>query len=198
MWLRRAGADPPRAAAEAGESAERALTLLEDLLDLSRLDESKLEARPKEIDAWQPVREAIGTVEPAAERRGVPIVIQGPDGAAPAHTDPQRIRQILINLLTNAVRHGPSGEPVTVRLQVTDDRLSFSVADRGEGIPVEQQAVIFKAFERAGSDAERGTGLGLAVSRKMARLLGGDLTVQSGEGLGARFTLDLPRTIHRM
>ncbi|MBE0594850.1 MAG: GAF domain-containing sensor histidine kinase [Gemmatimonadales bacterium] len=193
LWIRKTSPDTPRAAVEVRESAERSLNLLEDLLDLSRIDAEKLEPIVVETDAWQTVREAVATVEPSAERRGIPLDIDGPDGRVPARTDPQRIRQILINLLTNAVRHSPPGEPVRIELQATEHELRFAIVDRGEGIAPEQQAIIFEAFERAGKESQRGTGLGLALSRKLARLLGGDLRVESQPGKGARFFLHLPR-----
>jgi signal transduction histidine kinase len=146
-----------------------------------------------ETDAWQIVREAVATVEPSAERRGIPLDIEGPDGRISARTDPQRIRQILINLLTNAVRHSPPGEPIRIELRATEHELRFDIIDRGDGIAPEQQAIIFEAFERAGKETQRGTGLGLALSRKLARLLGGDLRVESQLAKGARFFLQLPR-----
>jgi len=193
LWIRKTAPDTPRAAVEVRESAERSLNLLEDLLDLSRIDAEKLEPIIVDADAWQMVREAVATVEPSAERRGIPLDIDGPDGRVPARTDPQRIRQILINLLTNAVRHSPPGEPIRIELRVTEHDLRFDVIDRGDGIAPEQQAIIFEAFERAGKETQRGTGLGLALSRKLARLLGGDLRVESQLGKGARFFLELPR-----
>ena len=84
---------------------------------------------------------------------------------------------------------------IHVELRCDDETLWFDVVDNGEGIAPEAQAVIFEAFERAGRETERGTGLGLALSRKLARLLGGDLRVESTVGRGARFTLQIPRTI---
>lgn len=195
LWIRKTAPATPRAALEVQDSAERALTLLEDLLDLSRLDADRLEPVVKPMDAWLVVREAVATVEPAAERKGVQIALQGPEGTVPAHSDPQRIRQILINLLTNAVRHSPQDETIDVVVATADDELQFEVVDRGEGIDPEQQAIIFEAFERAGKQKERGTGLGLALSRKLARLLGGDLRVESSSGQGARFVLRLPREL---
>jgi len=110
-----------------------------------------------------------------------------------SRTDPQRVRQILINLLTNAVRHSPQDETIGVELHADSETLRFDVTDRGEGIAPPQQAIIFEAFERAGKQTERGTGLGLALSRKLARLLQGDLRVESQVGQGARFFLRLPR-----
>lgn len=193
LWIRKTAPHTPRSALEVQESAERALTLLEDLLDLSRLEADKLEPMVKDADVWNVIRESVSTVEPAAERRGIRIRLSGPDGDVVARTDPQRVRQILINLLTNAVRHSPTGDVIQVELRSDDGTLRFDVVDHGEGIAPEQQAVIFEAFERAGKETERGTGLGLALSRKLARLLGGDLRVESTVGRGARFTLQIPR-----
>lgn len=193
LWVRKTRPDTPRAVREVHESAERAVILLEDLLDLSRLDAERLEPKIREADAWEVARESVSSVEPAAERRGVRLETSGPDGPVSCRTDPQRVRQILINLLTNAIRHSPEGETVRVTLTTDDGTLRYEVVDRGEGIPAELQAAIFEAFERAGKESERGTGLGLALSRKLARLLGGDLTVESGAGEGARFLLRLPR-----
>jgi signal transduction histidine kinase len=193
LWIRKTAPETPRAALEVQESAERALTLLEDLLDLSRLDADKLEPINKDADAWTIVRESVATVEPAAERRGIEIHLSGPDAAVECNTDPQRVRQVLINLLTNAVRHSPVDEVIDVELRAVDGTLRFDVVDRGEGIAPELQSSIFEAFERAGRQTERGTGLGLALSRKLARLLGGELNVESQAGKGARFILRIPR-----
>ncbi len=193
LWLRKFKDDPPRAAREVRDSAEWSLTLLDDLLDLSRLEASKLQPVIRATDAWDVVREAVVSVEPAAEQKGVRIELEGPDDAIACHTDRNRVRQILVNLLSNAVRHSPANEVVAVKLRPTDRALRFDVVDRGEGIAPEQHVVIFQAFERADTQTERGTGLGLALSRQLARLLGGDLSVESRLGAGARFTLELPR-----
>ncbi len=193
LWVRRTAPDTPRAAIEVQESAERALSLLEDLLDLSRLEAEKLEPVVEEFDAWEVVRESVATIEPAAQRKGIRVEVSGPD-AVTGRNDPHRIRQILINLLTNAVRHSPLDEPIHVDLRRHGEMLQFDVVDHGDGIAPEQQAIVFEAFERAGRHKERGTGLGLALSRKLARLLGGDLVVESQAGKGARFILRVPRT----
>ncbi len=193
LWIRKTAPETPRAALEVQESAERALTLLEDLLDLSRLDADTLEPIIKDANAWTIVRESVATVEPAAGRRGIEIRVSGPDGTVECSTDPQRVRQILINLLTNAVRHSPADEVIDVELRAADGTLRFDVVDRGEGIAPELQSSIFEAFERAGRQTERGTGLGLALSRKLARLLDGELNVESQVGKGARFILRVPR-----
>jgi signal transduction histidine kinase len=193
LWIRKTAPDTPRAAIEVRESADRSLNLLEDLLDLSRIDADKLDPIVTDVDAWEIVREAVATVEPSAERRGLRINVEGPDEPVPSHTDRQRIRQILINLLTNAVRHSPADGIIRVELACRDGSLQFDVVDHGEGIDPEQQAIIFEAFERAGKETQRGTGLGLALSRKLARILGGDLRVESQPGRGARFFLRVPQ-----
>jgi signal transduction histidine kinase len=193
LLVRKAGHNPPRAAVEVRESAEQTLGLLEDLLQLSRLDADKLHPLIQSADLLEVVRDAVRSVEPAAERKGVQISIKGVSEPVECHTDPQRVRQILINLLTNAVRHSPETEGIALSVRATDESMQLDVVDRGEGIAAEEQATIFEAFESGSNRRERGTGLGLALSRQLARLLGGDLTVQSQLGQGARFTLKLPR-----
>ena len=193
LLVRKAGKDVPRAAREVYESAERTLALLNDLLDLSRLEAARLKPVIRDCEAWALMLEASATVEPAAQARGVRIEMSGPGDEMPCRTDPQRIRQILINVLSNAVRHNPDNEPVRVSLEVFNNTLRYQVTDSGPGLTPEQQEMIFEAFVQAGTKQERGTGLGLTLSRQLARLLGGDLRVTSHPGAGATFLLDIPR-----
>lgn len=196
LLLRKLGAEPPRAAREVLESAERALTLLNDLLDLSRLEADRLRPTIRSGDARAFVRDALASLEPAATQQAVRLVTDGPAEEVPCETDPQRVRQILVNLLSNAVRHSPADGTVQVTLRADDRRLRFDVRDHGPGIPAAEQARIFEAFQRATSD-ERGTGLGLTLSRQLALLLGGDLRVLSEVGVGSTFTLEVPRWFGR-
>jgi len=106
------------------------------------------------------------------------------------------VRQILINLLSNEVRHSPAEDTIRIVLQANARRLRFDVIDRGPGIAASEQARIFEAFQHATGD-ERGTGLGLTLSRQLALLLGGDLRVMSEVGVGSTFTLDIPRWYKR-
>jgi signal transduction histidine kinase len=194
LLIRRGTEGLPRAAMEVYESAERTLTLLNDLLDLSRLDASRLQPIVRDTDARGIITEAIQAVSPAAQARNIRLDTGVQDGEVPCRTDPVRARQIVINLLTNAVRHSPERETVAIELAVTDSRLRIAVVDNGEGLTSEQQGVIFDAFMRAaGTENERGTGLGLTLSRQLARLLGGDLRVESSAGAGARFILEIAR-----
>jgi signal transduction histidine kinase len=193
LLIRRQGPEAPQAALEVHDSAERTLRLLNDLLDLSRLDASKLTPVVREVDLQLIVWDALQTARPAAQARGVEILVGAPSERVGLRTDPQRMGQILINLLSNAVRHSPVPGVVRVDAAATDERVTVSVSDQGEGISAEQQATIFEAFVRGGSDDSRGTGLGLTLSLQLARLLGGDLRVSSQPGSGARFTLEIPR-----
>jgi len=196
LLLRKMGDEPPRAAREVFESAERALTLLNDMLDLSRLEADRLRPTIRPADARTLVRDAVASLEPAAAHRAVRLHTEGFEHEIPCETDPQRVRQILINLLSNAVRHSPAEDTVRIVLQADARRLRFDVIDRGPGIAASEQARIFEAFQHATGD-ERGTGLGLTLSRQLALLLGGDLRVLSEVGVGSTFTLDIPRWHHR-
>jgi signal transduction histidine kinase len=179
------------------ECAERTLALLNDLLDLSKLDASRLQPVIRSAEANQLAREAIRTVEPAAQGKGIKIEVSAPERRIQCRTDPQRVRQILVNLLSNAVRHSPEGEAVTIEIEATDSRLEYRVIDRGEGLSEEEQATIFEAFAGGERQEHRGTGLGLALSRQLARLLGGDLSVKSKKGCGATFILQIARHLDR-
>jgi signal transduction histidine kinase len=196
LLLRKLGDDPPRAAREVFESAERALSLLNDMLDLSRLEADRLRPTIRGTDARNLVQDAVASLEPIAAQRAVRLHTEGLGSEIACETDPQRVRQILINLLSNAVRHSPAEGTVRVVLRADDRHLWFDVIDRGPGIAASEQSRIFEAFQRATSD-ERGTGLGLTLSRQLAVLLGGDLRLISELGAGSTFTLDVPRWFRR-
>lgn len=193
LLLRKLGDQAPRAAREVHESAERTLALLNDVLDLSRLEAERLRPSVREIDVQRVITDALAAVEPAAAARAIELRTVGLNGTEPCETDPRRVHQILTNLLSNAVRHSPEGGRVTLRTDIGDRKLRFSVIDHGPGIPASQQANIFEAFNQAGARDERGTGLGLTLSKQLALMLGGDLRVESTVGKGSTFTLDIPR-----
>ena len=182
----------PRAALEVHDAAEHTLGLINDLLDLSRLEADRLKPTIRAADARELVVESTGSLEPSARARNVRLAIDGP-AILSCQTDPQRVRQILINLLTNAVRHSPENDVVTVVFSANESEMRFDVVDHGEGIAQAQQGAIFEAFVQADSNSERGTGLGLTLSRRLAQALGGDLRVESSPGAGASFILELPR-----
>jgi PAS domain S-box-containing protein len=192
LLVRKFGDEPPRAALETIDAAEYALEMLSDLLDLSRLDADKIEPEVRDADAHAIGEAALKTVRPSADEAGVTLGLQSVDDSVPCHTDARRVRQILINLLRNAIRH--SGSPdVTVEIAANETEVRFVVVDHGQGISPELQAVIFDAYQGAGATEGGGTGLGLTLCRRLAHLLGGDIESESEPGQGARFTLRLAR-----
>lgn len=173
-------------------AAEHQLALVNDVLDLSKVEAGKLEVNAEAVDLARLLSELLATVEPVARRNGNRLEAEGVETAGTIRTDATRLRQILLNLLSNAVRHTSGG---VVRLEVSreDGTTAFRVRDDGVGIPPEEIARLFLAFSQArGGEARGGTGLGLAISRRLALLLGGDVSVESEPGKGSTFTLRLP------
>jgi signal transduction histidine kinase len=183
-----------RAGQEVYDGAERTITLLNNFLDLLRLDAGKVQPVWRDVEVATAVRHAIAGVEPAAAAKRIQLTADYVGGAPTLRTDPVRLEQILVNLLSNAVRHSPEGETVAVRVDAADAQVRFGVRDQGPGIPPEQQALIFEPFERFDPHSGLGTGLGLPVSRRLAEVLGGRLMVESTLGAGAVFLLVLPST----
>jgi signal transduction histidine kinase len=146
-----------------------------------------------EVDVVDVLREAADSIDPLVDRPRVQLRVELPD-LAPVTTDGDKVRQIALNLLSNAVKYTDEGT-ITLRAQRLDGRLRVSVADTGLGIAPDEVGKVFDEFHRGDSTVartRRGTGLGLTISRRLARALGGDLTVQSRLGAGSTFTLDLP------
>lgn len=181
----------PLAAFEVLESAEQAVGLVNDLLDLSRLDEDRLRPVIRSVDPLTVVRRAVGRVTPAAESRHVELDIVS--GQVPTcETDASRLEQILVNLLTNAIRHTPNGTTVTTTLEARDGKVIFQIADQGPGIPDSELETIFDVYVTKAGEEARGHGLGLPLSRRLARLLGGELRAVEDAPEGACFELELP------
>jgi len=190
----------PRAAFEVLESAEHAVALVNDLLDLSRLDEDRLQPRFAEIDATQVIRRAVGLTTPAATEHEVRIAFTADPRFPRCYTDAHRLEQILVNLITNAIRHSPTGTQVEVQTGPGKERAScrITVGDRGPGIPPEERERVFDIYATRLDDAPGGgTGLGLPLSRRLARLLQGDLWAEERPGGGARLVLELPTNCDR-
>ena len=181
-----------QAGREVYEGADRTITLLNNFLDLTRLDAGKVRPVWREVDVPNSVHRALTGVRPAAEAKGIAFGERSPDAPPTLRTDPVRLEQILVNLLSNAVRHSPEGGIVTVQVEPQPAAVAFRVSDHGPGIPTELQERIFEPFERFDPHSGVGTGLGLPVSRRLAEVLGGRLTVESVVGRGATFSLSLP------
>ena len=135
--------------------------------------------------------EAVVMVESAAENRAVKVEMEESDPLL-ASGQERAVIQIIVNLLVNAIRYSPKGKIVRLAFGGTDGTASITVSDEGSGVAADDQQRIFERFERA-HNREEGAGLGLAISRRLARSMGGDVTLDSAPGEGARFTLTLPR-----
>jgi len=182
----------PRAAFEVLESAEQAISLINDLLDLSRLDEDRLRPVLCDVDCANTVRGALARVTPSAGIKDVALESLVAPGLPPCHTDPHRVEQILVNLLTNAIRHTPASSRVRVVVHEQPPNVVFAVEDEGPGVAEEEIERIFDIYATKGDEEGQGTGLGLPLSRRLARLLGGDLRATARSGHGGCFLLELP------
>jgi len=177
-------------------SADGLLRLINDILRLSKLEAGKLEVESVPLELRRLVDEATAIVEPAVRQRPVTLRTEW-SGALPAVVlgDPVRLRQVLLNLLGNAVKFTERGEVVLRVEAAPGDRLRFSVADTGIGMSPETCARIFQAFTQADASTTRrfgGTGLGLTISRQLVELMDGSLYVSSSLGKGSTFTVELP------
>ena len=172
------------------------LTLINDILDISKIEAGKLELQPRRIRI-APVLDKLKAVFGAsATAKGLSFRVEQAAGApGEIETDPQRLEQVLKNFLSNAIKFTAKGEVSLGVSRRPDGRIAFTVRDTGVGIPAEQQQVIFEAFRQADGTISRqygGTGLGLSISRELARLLGGEVAVESMPGEGSAFSLVLP------
>ncbi|HEY6107865.1 MAG TPA: GAF domain-containing sensor histidine kinase [Gemmatimonadales bacterium] len=180
------------AAQEVYEGTERTITLLNNFLDLTRLDAGRMQPVRREVDPAAVVRRVLTGFEPAAEAKELTLSANLPSHLPVLETDPVRLQQILVNLVSNAVRHSPTGGRIEVGVHANGDAIEFAVRDDGPGIPADVQERIFEPFERFDPGSGVGTGLGLPVSRRLAEVLGGRLSLTSAPGEGAVFTVSLP------
>jgi signal transduction histidine kinase len=173
------------------------LSLINEILDLSKIEAGKLELNPERINLARLIDEVVGTAGQLAEKNKNRLIVEAQENVGSLTTDSMRLKQILLNLLSNACKFTKEGEVVLRVSKVADGRdwIELAVADSGIGMTAEQQAKLFQDFTQADSLTARrygGTGLGLAISRKLARMMGGDVTVTSEPGKGSVFTVRLP------
>jgi signal transduction histidine kinase len=173
------------------------LGLINQVLDLSKIEAGKLELNPETVALSPLIEEVIGTTRHLAEQNKNRLVVTCEEHIPPLIVDPMRLRQILLNLLSNACKFTKQGEVALRVKKVLDGRdwIELAVSDTGIGMTPEQQARLFEEFSQADAmTAQRfgGTGLGLAITRKLARMMGGDVTVISESGKGSVFTVRLP------
>ena len=173
------------------------LSLINEVLDLSKIEAGKLELNPEPVILPRLIDEVIGTAGQLAEKNQNRLVVEAQENLGALNADSMRLKQILLNLLSNACKFTKEGEVALRVRKVADGRdwVELAVADTGIGLTAEQQAKLFQEFTQADSLTARrygGTGLGLAITRKLARLMGGDVTVASEVGKGSVFTVRLP------
>src|SRR5262245_31672656 len=173
------------------------LGLINQVLDLSKIEAGKLELDPQPVQLAPLINEVIGAAGQLAEQNKNRLVVEGQENLGALTVDAMRLRQILLNLLSNACKFTKAGEVKLAARKVSNGSniVEFVVADIGFGMTAEQQAKLFEEFSQAdATTAQRfgGTGLGLAITRKLARMMGGDVTVASEPGKGSVFTLRLP------
>jgi two-component system sensor histidine kinase KdpD len=138
------------------------------------------------------VQHVLTTSEPAAAAKSIKLTTSADGAPATLRTDPVRLEQILVNLLSNAIRHSPERASVEVRVNAAEGFVAFAVIDHGPGVPVELRQRIFEPYERFDPHSGHGTGLGLPVSRRLADALGGSLVVEETTGGGATFIVKIP------
>jgi signal transduction histidine kinase len=176
-----------------GNSVERLEMLVGDILEVSRLEGNRIPINISEVEASQIIEKSVEEVKPQAVRKGLALNY-APVNLPRIKTDSDRAKQIIINLISNAVKYTVQGK-VEILTEVKDKNLLVTVADTGVGISSEDQAKLFQKFSRVYNEETKmvsGTGLGLWISRELARKMGGDITVESIRGVGSHFTLRLP------
>ena len=177
------------------QNGRRLIALVNDLLDMSRIDSGKIGLRREAIDLGNQLQEVVAGFAPQIAAKGQTLRLELPESVPPVWADSQRSAQIFTNLISNAHKYTPAGGSITVAVDAATDAVRIDVIDTGIGISEEDQANLFSRFFRSGNSAaraERGTGLGLAISRALAELHGGSISVRSAPGDGSTFSVLLP------
>ncbi len=175
-------------------SGQHLLSLINDILDLSKIEAGRMELAPAPFHLPTTLENALILVRERATRHGIALHIDLDPRLGEVVGDERKVKQVLLNLLSNAVKFTPEGGRITLKASQRDGAVEISVTDTGIGIASEDQAAIFEEFRQVGSDAQRreGTGLGLTLARKFVELHGGRIWVESELGKGAIFTFTLP------
>jgi len=176
------------------ESGQHLLSLINDILDLSKIEAGRMELEPADFDLPSAIDNTLSLVRERAHRRGITLDRTLDERLGMIHADERKVKQVLLNLLSNALKFTPEGGRIHVRADVHQGDAEISVTDTGIGISPEDQAAVFEEFRQVGAAAKKveGTGLGLAISRKFIELHGGSIRVESQSGKGSTFTFTLP------
>ncbi len=179
------------------ESGRHLLSLINDILDLSKIEAGRMELEPTTFHLPNAIENALTLVRERAQRHGITLGRTVDERLGMIDADERKVKQVLLNLLSNALKFTPEGGRIDVRAAARDDAVEISVTDTGVGIAPEDQATVFEEFRQVGSAAKKveGTGLGLAISRKFIELHGGRIWVESQVGKGSTFAFTLPLSI---
>ncbi|CAN5313010.1 hypothetical protein BH10PSE12_BH10PSE12_00490 [soil metagenome] len=179
-------------AADIGVAGRHLMELVDDLADLQAIDRPDFTVAQEEVDLADIARRTAGLLAVKAAGRHIRIDAPRTDEALPVIGEFRRALQIMVNLVGNALRYSPEGSMIWIRLEQEGETASVTVADQGRGIAGDDHERIFDKFERLGREEAGGSGLGLYISRRLARAMGGDIRVESAPGQGARFLFTLP------
>jgi signal transduction histidine kinase len=176
------------------ESGQHLLSLINDILDLSKIEAGRMELEATDFDLPSAIENALILVRERASRRGITLEHEVDERLGTIRADERKVKQVLLNLLSNALKFTPEGGRIDVRAGLHNDLAEISVTDTGVGIAPEYQEAVFEEFRQVGTAAKKveGTGLGLALSRKFIELHGGRIWVKSQVGVGSTFTFTLP------
>ena len=188
--------DYSRYAADIATAGQHMLELVDDLADLEVIEAAGFSTAADTIDLGDAARRAAGILSIRARQRGIVLELPGDDQKLLATAEFRRVLQVLLNLIGNAIRYTAENTAVKVSLEPAGARARVIVSDRGQGLSPDEKARVFEKFERLGRAGDGGSGLGLYISRRLARAMGGDLTVESEPGEGARFVLEVPGCGH--
>jgi signal transduction histidine kinase len=175
-------------------SGQHLLSLINDILDLSKIEAGRIELEVTDFNLPATLDNALTLVRERAGRRGIVLGLTVDERLEQIRADERKLRQVVLNLLSNAIRFAPEGGRIDVRAVPVDGSVEVSVSDTGVGIAPEDQEAIFEEFRQVGTAARKvkGTGLGLALSRRFIELHGGRIWVQSQVGVGSTFTCTIP------
>jgi signal transduction histidine kinase/DNA-binding response OmpR family regulator len=179
-------------------AATHLLSLINDVLDLSKIEAGRMQLHLEDFAIEDLVRDVAATVQPLIARNGNTLVLEGTADAGALHADLTRVRQSLFNLLSNAAKFTDRGT-ITLRVGSSGERVRFAVQDTGIGMTPEQAGRVFEEFAQADASTTKrygGTGLGLPISRRFCRMMGGDITLETAPGAGSTFTIELPRIVN--
>ena len=176
------------------ESGRHLLSLINDILDLSKIEAGRMELEPTEFNLPDAIENTLTLVRERAHRLGIALGRMIDERLGTICADERKVKQVLLNLLSNALKFTPEGGRIDVAATVTDNAIEISVSDTGVGIAAEDQAAVFEEFRQVGAASKKieGTGLGLAISRKFIELHGGKIWVKSQVGAGSTFAFTLP------